>query len=196
MKIWWVKIRGSGGCGQSCEPRLRSSYRWSSPWGEPLSPAPSASRPWPVPSSPRSPSAWRWERRSPSSQPSPCWSGCLTAAAAQRETKGKENCYVDSESFQTKLDSPEALLLLLLFSLKPLGRQRSVCLYKNTFCDERTLPSIAGSHSTIRGKCVYTHSLLFYKKRASHVVVDLNIFWEINTCTEINLQYKKELAQT
>lgn len=76
---WRGKLRGI--------PRL--SYRWSSPWDGPLWPEPSASRPWLVPSGPHSPSAWRWERRSPSLQPSPCWSGCLTAAAAQRTGGGK-----------------------------------------------------------------------------------------------------------
>lgn len=56
-------------------------HRWSSPSDGPLGPVPAAGRPWRELSGPRSPSAWRWERRSPSSPPSPCWSGCRTAAA-------------------------------------------------------------------------------------------------------------------
>lgn len=62
---------------------LHFSYHWSSPWIGPLGLVPSASRPWHAPSGPRSPSAWRSAHHSLSSLPSPCWSGCLTAAATQ-----------------------------------------------------------------------------------------------------------------
>lgn len=68
-------------------------HRWSSPSDGPLGPVPAAGRPWRELSGPRSPSAWRWERRSPSSPPSPCWSGCRTAAATHTQER-RENAHL------------------------------------------------------------------------------------------------------
>lgn len=160
--------------------KAKASYRWSSPWGEPLSPAPSAGRPWPAPSGPRSPSAWRWGRRSPSSPPSPCWSGCLTAAAGWPEGAEEDVGLIHSRHLRLYychryknyfyVSHVGSCCSLFFFSSSTI--RVNMCLYVWHLCP-----------STISGEHIWNHCLLFY---SVHLIC---LWWDSAVLTGKKNQY-------